>query len=930
VKVHRPVPALARWLLRLVAPPDHRNAILEDLDQEAAERVPVHGVAATRRWSRRQAIRSIPPLARERVESLSRNLRRPRMTSLRTLRSDFKLVVRRMFDSPGFSLVCIATLALGIGGNTAVFTLIDRVILEPLPVERPSELHRIGDTDACCVMGGLHGPTFSIFSHDLYRRLREAAPEFRHLAAFQANTRPITMGRTDGGTPPQTLNGSFVSGNYFQLFELIPAAGRLIQPSDDERAATPAAVISYRAWQEKFGGRSDVIGAAATLNGVAATIVGVAPPEFYGEVLRPEPTEVWVPLAAEPLLQPASRLVEATNSHWLYLMGRLDPGLQLGPLQERLTHEVRNWLAANARLSDDAREELVRLRVNVVPAAGGMNNLRNAVAPALKLLQVLAAAVLLIACANLASLLLVRGMARRSETAVRTALGASRGRLVSLFLIESLVLGCIGGFFGLILSSAGARAIIDLAFASARNTPIDSTPSPLVIVFAFAASLLTGAVFGVLPALIGSRSSPIEALRGVGRTTDDRGGRLRHSLIALQLALSLVLLTCAGLLARSLSNLETQDFGFQVDGRYVVDLAPSFSMVPPEQLEATYSRLRERLRQIPGVVNLGYSLYAPMSGDNWSHYVSVDGRAPTERLQASWNRVSPGYFDAIGAPIIRGRAFDERDGPGAPLVAVVSQTFATRFFGDTDPIGKRIGPRPTTGAPTRDYEVIGIVGDAKYQDGRLAPFAMYYLPFLQQTGAAAAANARSGIALDRSHYAQGLEIHTSGVVPGFEGEVRRALADVDRRITMSRLTPMDVQIARSFSLERLVARLTAVFGGVALLLACLGLYGVTAYSVARRTREIGIRMAIGATRQRVLQTVFRGALVQLTAGVAVGLPAAFGAGWMLQSQLFGISAHDPLVITTGLTVLALSTCMAAWVPARRAASLDPVTALRQE
>ena len=928
--MRRPIPPLARWLLEVAAPPEHREAILEDLDEEAAARVPVHGLAATRRWSRHQAIRSIPSLVRERFSRPTRGIRRIRMTFLRTLRSDVKLVFRRMFDSPGFSLVCIATLALGIGGNTAVFTLIDRVILEPLPVQRPPELHRIGDTDACCVMGGLHGPTFSIFSYDLYTRLHDAAPEFRHLAAFQANTRTITMGHADGGAPPQTLNGTFVSGNYFQLFELVPTAGRLIQPSDDERGAAPTAVISYRAWQEKFGGRSDVIGAVATLNGVAATIVGVAPAEFYGEMLRPDPTEVWVPLAAEPLLQPASRLLEATNSHWLYLMGRLGPGVALGPLQEKLTHEVRNWLAANARLSDDARQELPHLRVNVAPAAGGINNLRDAVAPALKLLQVLAAAVLLIACANLASLLLVRGMARRTETAVRTALGATRGRLISLFLIESLVLGCIGGFFGLLLSSAGARAIIDLAFAGAPNTPIDSTPSPLVIAFAFSVSLLTGVVFGVLPAAIGSRSNPIEALRGVGRTTGDRGGRLRHSLIALQLALSLVLVTCAGLLARSLSNLETQDFGFQVEGRYVVDLAPSFSMVPPEHLEATYDRLRERLRQIPGVVNIGYSLYAPMSGDNWSHNVSVDGRATTERLQASWNRVSPGYFDAIGTPVLRGRAFDERDGPDAPLVAVVSQTFATRFFGDTDPIGKRIGPRPTTGAQTRDYEVIGVVGDAKYQDGRLAPFAMYYLPFLQQTAAARAANVRSGIALDRSHYAQGLEIHTSGVVPGFEAEVRRALADVDRRITMSRLTAMDVQIARSFSLERLVARLTVAFGGVALLLACLGLYGVTAYSVARRTREIGIRMAIGATRPRVLQTVLRGALVQLAVGVAVGLPAAFAAGRLLQAQLFGISADDPVVIVTGLTLLALSTCAAAWVPARRAASLDPVTALRQE
>jgi hypothetical protein len=289
-------------------------------------------------------------------------------------------------------------------------------------------------------------------------------------------------------------------------------------------------------------------------------------------------------------------------------------------------------------------------------------------------------------------------------------------------------------------------------------------------------------------------------------------------------------------------------------------------MVPADQMESTYTRLRERLRRIPGVSNVGYSLYAPMSGDNWSHLVSVEGRAPTERLQASWNRVSPGYFEAIGAGVLRGRVFDERDRPGTPLVAVVSETFAKRFFGDTDPIGKRMGAR---GGPL-DYEVVGVVGDVKYQDGRAAAYAHYFLPFLQVTPAAREALARAGVSLDRSHYAQALELHTIGTVPSLEGDVRRALADVDRRITIRRLASMDDQIAGAFSLERLIARLTTAFGAVALLLACLGLYGVTAYSVARRTREIGIRMAIGASRSQVVQSVLGGALWQLAVGIALG------------------------------------------------------------
>jgi predicted permease len=319
-----------------------------------------------------------------------------------------------------------------------------------------------------------------------------------------------------------------------------------------------------------------------------------------------------------------------------------------------------------------------------------------------------------------------------------------------------------------------------------------------------------------------------------------------------------------------------------------------------------------------------------MSGDNWAHNVSVDGRAPTERLQASWNRVSPAYFETTGTPVLRGRVFDERDGRNAPLVAVVSQTFATRFFGDADPLGKRIGPRPTAGAPTRDYEIIGVVADAKYQDGRVAPYAMYFLPFLQQTDSARRASAEAGVALDRSHYAQALAVQTAGQIPGLEGEIRRALAEVDPRITVRGFRSMGDQVAGAFSLERLIARLTAAFGMVALLLACLGLYGVTAYSVGRRTREIGIRMAMGATRRTLLGAILRGALAPFAAGVVAGVPVAFAAGRGLQAQLYGVSGHDPRVMVGGLLVLTAATTVAAWLPARRAAAMDPVQALRQD
>jgi macrolide transport system ATP-binding/permease protein len=915
------IPRFARWILRLAADREDREALLQDLAEEAATRASAAGGDDARRWSRRQVLASVAPLLVRRVEIAVTKLRRTSMSGWRGFGSDLATAARRLHEAPGFTLVCVLTLALGIGGNTAVFTLVDRVLLKPLPVERPSELYRVGDSDACCVNSGLQG-SFSLFSYDLYTHLRDAAPQFTHLAAVQANTRAVTIGRPNDDTPPETLNGAFVSGNYFQLFELVPAAGRLIYTTDDERGAGLVAVLSYNAWTERFEARRDVVGRTVTLNGVPATIVGVAPRGFYGETLRPNPPEVWMPVSSEPQLQPAARLLEAKPLHWLYIIGRLKPATAIRPIEAQLTATLRSWLGT-VDLSKE-RGEISHQHIKVISAAAGVSNMRNAVAPTLRLLQVLAAAVLLIACANLASLLLARGTARRTETAVRVALGASRTRLVGQFLLESILLACAGGLAGLIVSFAGARAIINLAFRGATEVPVDPSPSLLVIAFAIGASLVTGALFGAAPAIVGSRTDPIDALRGASRTTGDQGGRLRGSLISLQVALSVVLITCAGLLGRSLQKLETQDFGVAIESRYVVALAPSLTMVGPEELPSIYARMQERLVQIPGVVNTAFSLYAPMSGDNWSARIVVEGLDPAEGAFASWNRVSPRYFDTVGTPLLRGRAFSERDRAGSPLVAIVTQSFARKFFGDADPIGRRIGQT------VPEIEIVGVVRDAKYQDGRRAPREMFFLPYLQETSDSRARAVAMGIKIDRSHYPQAIELHTSGALPALEREVRRALAEVDRRITVRSLISMDEQVAGAFNMDRLIARLTVAFGAVALLLACLGLYGVTTYSVARRTREIGLRMAVGASWPRVVGTILRAALVQVAAGVAIGLPAAFIAGRFLQARLFGVTAHDPLVISVALALLALSAAIAALLPAGRAAAMDPVMALRIE
>ena len=843
------------------------------------------------------------------------------MNTWRGVMADVVAATRRLTAAPGFSAVCILTLALGIGGNTAVFTLIDRVILKPLPVPRPGELYRVGSTNACCVNSGLQRE-FSLFSYDLYRHLRDAVPEIPALAAFQANVGSFVIGRVEADTPPETLRGSFVSGNYFEMLGIKPARGRLLLVEDDRPEADPVAVISYRAWRDRYGMAPDISGRSIAINGVAATIAGVAPETFYGETLRPEPPDVWVPLAHEPRLRPQARLLENRSSHWLYVIGRIPPGVDAGSFDGRLTTALQQWITANLVLREEDRPRIAEQHTRLVSAAAGVRTMRDEVAPSLKLLQVMAAAVLLIACANLANLLIVRGLARRTETAVRVALGAPRVRLVRQFLVESLLLASLGGIAGVFLSFVAAQAIVDLAFRGVSFIPVDASPTPSVLLFAVAVSLVTGIVFGVAPALVASKTDPIDAMRGAGRSTGSGGSRFRRTLVSAQIALSLVLLTGAALLAKSLAQLQAQDFGIRIDQRYVVDVLPTFGTAGPEELEGVYTRIVSRLEEIPGVTRAAMSLYSPMSGDNWASGIVVEGRDLNERLQASWNRVTPGYFETVGTPVLRGRGILPQDGPGAPLVAVVSQTFARRFFGDGDPIGRRIG---FSGSGSRlEYAIVGIVGDAKYQDARADAHATFFMPFLQTPPVADGAPVR----LNRSHHPQAIALHVAGGAGQLEPLVRRALAEADPRVTVMNVRSMADQVAGHFNIDRLIARVAMAFGAVALLLACLGIYGITAASVTRRTREIGIRIAIGASPRGVLATVLRGGVLQLAAGLAVGVPAALAAGRWLEATLFGVKGHDPVSLLLAALVLSVCAVAAVLIPARRAARLDPVRALR--
>jgi len=827
---------------------------------------------------------------------------------------DMRFALRTLRKSPGFTAVAMLTLALGIGANAAIFTLIDAVLLKSLPVANPTQLYRLGDNNNCCVMVGTqNGGSFVLYSYPLYEELRDRTPEFTELAAFESYLSDLSV-RRRGDSAAEPYKAEFVSGNYFTMFGIRAFAGRLLTPPDDSSGALPVAVMNYYTWQQHFGLDPFVIGSTFNINGVSYTIAGVTPPRFYGDTLRSDPPDFWLPLAAEP----NGRLHDA-KLEWLYVFGRLRPDVAPEPVQARLTVELQEWLGSHRKVIPERDwKDISQQHIRLTSAAGGVGQMQTAYAAGLRLLITLSALVLLIACANIANLLLARGSANRSQTAVRLALGAPRHRLIRQMLTESVLLALAGGAAGLYVAYVGTHAILLLAFRGAHYIPIDARPSVPVLGFALLLSLATGIVFGIAPAWMASQSDPADTLRGAGRSTGDRSSVVQKPLVTLQVAFSIVLLIGAGLVTQSLRNLEDQHFGFVTEGRLIVNIDPSLAGYTPEKLYGLYQRLEEALPQIPGVLRASLSGYSPLGGNNWNERVYIEGKLPDYRWTApSWDRVGPHYFETIGTRLLRGRAIDERDTPVAQHIAVINETFANRFFVNENPIGQRFGMGDTS--HNGDYEIVGIVEDAKYQDTRGPAYATFFLPLLQTP---------SGDQL--RGWVGAIELRVAGKPENLEPAVRKILADVDPNLTVLKMVSFGEQVARNFNQERLIARLTELFGLLALILACVGLYGITAYAVAQRTNEIGIRMALGADRGNVLRLVLRGALAQLGLGLGIGIPAALAGGRVLAGQLYGVKSHDPMILGLAAVILAACAVLAVSVPARRATRVDPIVALRYE
>ena len=838
--------------------------------------------------------------------------------TLESVWADVKYAIRQLTKSTAFATTAMLTLALGIGATTAIFTLVHAVLLKSLPVVKPSELYRVGDIENCCIAGGLQD-NWSLFSADLYKYFRDHTQGFEQLAAMDADgTTTVAVRRNNSNQSAQPLVSEFVSGNYLATFGINAYEGRTLTVEDDTKSSAPVAVMSFHTWQQMYGQDPSVVGSSFNLNGHPFTIIGIAPPEFFGDRLQARPPSLWIPLSDDPLLYGVKAILNRPDLHWLDLIGRARPGTNPSVLQAQLQVELRQWLLSPASgLKASERTHVSRQVLRLSPGGNGIQAMQENYRDGLRLLMWISALVLAIACANLANLMLVRASARRQLTSVRAALGASRIRLARQAMTESLILAILGGCAGMALAYGGTRAILYLAFHNVY-VPIGAAPEFPVLAFAFAAVLITGLLFGIAPAWAMLRSESAEALRGANRATQSSGLLTQRSLVVGQAALSLILLCAAGMLTVSLTRMQHQRFGFDTKQTYVLHINPLMAGYQPVQMDGFYRRLHDALAAMPGVANVSFSLSSPMDGMNWNENAYIEGQAPqpsTGGNSAYWNYVSPEYFKTLGIGILRGRPITTDDTANTQRVAVVNQAFVNRFFKDHNPLGRHIGYGALQDAG--NFEIVGVVENTLYLGPLKRSPPMAYL-------------AASQAPEDGSRFLNAAEIRSLGASSSLETQVRHVMTQIDPRMPILDFQTLGEQVNIALRQQSMIARLTALFGFLALILAAVGLYGVAAYLVEQHKSEIGIRMALGANRSSVLRLVLRGAFLQVGVGLVIGIPLTIVAGRAMSSQLFGVKPYDPVVLGGTALLLGIAALIAAIIPARRAAAIDPMRALRSE
>jgi predicted permease len=804
---------------------------------------------------------------------------------------DLAYAARLLKKSPGFTLTAVLSLALGIGANTAIFSLVQKVILELLPVRDPHSLVQIS--------GREKGHSSSL-SNPLFRDFQSSADlPFEGFLAFSSLGRVTLL--TESGAEQATAE--VVSGNYFDLLGVPPALGRLFNADDDHTAgAHPVVVLSHKFWIRRFGGDSSVLNKTVRLSSHPFTIVGVSAAGFDG--LDPGVTpDVRTPIAMERELgySPVSGGVLARRgSSWLNVIGRLKPGVTHAQAADTLMpiylrdRESRGWTSG---------------RIEITSAAQGRRGLRARFEQALWALTAIVGTVLLLACANIAHLLLARASLRQRELSVRAAIGASRGRIVRQLLTESLLLALLGGILGVAIAQGFSTVLVNMVVSDRLHSTLDLGPNPLLLAFNFAIALMAGILFGLVPAVRGSRPDLIPALKGGAHSGE--GGRLlgRKLLMSFQVAVSLVLLIGAGLFLRTIQSLRDIDTGFRTENVLQFGLDPVG--YPREQVYPFYERVRERIGSLPGVLGVAVARQRLVGGERWSSGISVEGVTLREDDPAP-NRdgVSSGYFAVTGIPLVAGREFDSSDHPTSPKVAIVNQAFARYYFGKENPLGKRIGQ----GGSPPEHSIVGIVRDTKYANIRERTLRFWYVPY-QQLG---------------TFHAFNIVVRTSRDPEPMTNAIRQEVAAVDKNLALYGVSTVEKEIDDSLMRERLLATLSIFFAGLAALLAAIGLFGVLSYSVSQREREIGIRMAVGARPSQATWVILRDVVTFAGLGLAAGVAASLALSRFVATLLFGIKPNDPIAIAGACCAMLLIAALGALIPARRAAAIEPAVAFRAE
>lgn len=884
----------------------------------------------------------------EQIREECRDMRR--VSYIENLIQDVRYGLRMLAKSPGFTAVIVLSLALGIGANTAIFSLIDAVLLKALPVQNPQELALLNWSShgwANGIIGNVAGDmdqdkagrmTSPSFTYALYEEIRTHGDVFSSMLALAGNGSDVNLGYQ--GTPGRA-DGELVSGTFFSTLGVGPIIGRVITPEDDRFGASPAAVISYAYWERRFGRDTGVVGRRITVNAVPFTIVGVCPPEFYG-VQPGRAVDVWLPLHTQPLVEPSwsrqgwngsgappvNALFATSGDWWVVIMGRLKPGVTFQHARPELEVLLQQAMAPDVKAS--TKPETIP-HLDISAASKGLNDVRHQFSKPLFILMTVVGLVLLIACANVANVLLARASTRQREIAVRLAIGAGRRRLIRQLLTESMLLAVVGGLIGLLFAFWGTHVL--MAFMSSGRDPVvlSVTPDPRVLGFTAAISVLTGILFGLSPALRAIRVDLTPSLKESGTrlpgASQGRGGMrlgLGKTLVIVQVGLSLLLLVGAGLFVRTLINLEQVNPGFDQHNLLLFGIDPTQDGHTGQRLVSFYQELTRRISALPGALSASASSNTLVGGGGNAVMTHILGYTPKpaeneKGFLAALDTVGPGFFETMHLPLVLGRIITEGDTEAAPKVAVVNETFARNYLGNGNPIGRQFSPGDPKASP---IEVVGVVRDAKFFDLREEIPPTIYLPFLQ---AVSGHDAVLG-ALGAMHF----EVRTASDPTAIASAVRQVAQSMDPNLALYDVRTQTDQINQTLFQERLFARLTGFFGILATLLACIGVYGIMAFATTGRTHEIGIRMALGAGRGQIMSMVLRETFVLLAVGIAAGALVALGTLRLVATLLYGLKPTDPLTVAVAALLMLAAAAVAGYVPARRAATVDPMVALRYE